>query len=96
MHSMGSAWHIDFTYNWTSRAIPASEGSSVATHSGIAFRCSGAGADECAEKGLLIRQALDLMTALKLAVHIALDKIRADEFCAMLIRGGSCGTTDGM
>ena len=40
---------------------------------------------QCAEKGLLIRRALDLMSALKLAVHIGLDEIRADEFCAMLI-----------
>ena len=39
----------------------------------------------CAEKGLLIRRALDLMSALKLAVHIGLDEIRGDEFCAMLI-----------
>jgi hypothetical protein len=42
-------------------------------------------AAQCAEKGLLIRRALDLMSALKLAVHIGLDEIRADEFCAMLI-----------
>src|ERR1039457_5802430 len=40
---------------------------------------------QCAEKGLLIRRALDLMGALKLGVHIGLDEIRADEFCAMLI-----------
>jgi hypothetical protein len=31
------------------------------------------------------RRALDLMGALKLGVHIGLDEIRADEFCAMLI-----------
>ncbi len=42
-------------------------------------------AAQCAEKGLLIRRALDLMSALKRAVHIGLDEIRADEFCAMLI-----------
>ena len=42
-------------------------------------------AAQCAEKGLLIRRALDLMSALKLAVHIGLDEIRADEFSAMLI-----------
>ena len=40
---------------------------------------------QCAEKGLLIRRALDLMGALKLGVHIGIDEIRADEFCAMLI-----------
>jgi hypothetical protein len=39
---------------------------------------------QCAEKGLLIRRALDLMGALKLGVQIGLDEIRADEFCAML------------
>ena len=42
-------------------------------------------AAQCAEKGLLIRRALDLMSALKLAVHIGLDEIRGEEFCAMLI-----------
>ena len=42
-------------------------------------------AAQCAEKGLLIRRALDLLGALKLSVHIGLDEIRADEFCAMLI-----------
>jgi hypothetical protein len=42
-------------------------------------------AAQCAEKGLLIRRALDLMSALKLAAHIGLDEIRGDEFCAMLI-----------
>ena len=42
-------------------------------------------AAQCAEKGLLIRRALDLMSALKLAVHMGLDEIRGDEFCAMLI-----------
>ena len=42
-------------------------------------------AAQCAEQGLLIRRALDLMSALKLAVHIGLDDIRGDEFCAMLI-----------
>ena len=42
-------------------------------------------AAQCAEKWLLIRCALDLMCALKLAVHIGLDEIRGDEFCAMLI-----------
>jgi hypothetical protein len=41
-------------------------------------------AAQCAEKGLLIRRALDLMGALKLGVQIGLDEIRADEFCAML------------
>lgn len=38
------------------------------------------GAAQCAEKGLLIRRALDLLSALKLAVHIGLDEIRGDEF----------------
>ena len=42
-------------------------------------------AAQCAEKGLLIRRALDLMGALKLSVHIGLDEIRGDEFSAMLI-----------
>jgi hypothetical protein len=42
-------------------------------------------AAQCAEKGLLIRRALDLMGALKLGVHIGLGEIRAEEFCAMLI-----------
>ena len=42
-------------------------------------------AAQCAEKGLLIRRAVDLMGALKLSGHIGLDEIRADEFCAMLI-----------
>jgi hypothetical protein len=48
-------------------------------------------AAQCAENGLLIRRALDLMSALdvmsalKLAFHIGLDEIRGDEFCAMLI-----------
>ena len=46
---------------------------------------AGAAWAQCAEKGLLIRRALDLMGALKLGVHIDLDEIRADEFCAMLI-----------
>ena len=40
---------------------------------------------QCAEKGLPIRRALDLLIALKLAVHIGLDDIRGDEFCAMSI-----------
>src|SRR3989442_11655038 len=42
-------------------------------------------AAQCAEKGLLIRRALDLMGALKLGVRIGLDEILGDEFCAMLI-----------
>jgi hypothetical protein len=42
-------------------------------------------AAQCTEKGLLIRRALDLIGAPKLGVHIGLDEIRADEFCAMLI-----------
>ena len=42
-------------------------------------------AGQCAEKGLLIRRALDLMGALKLGVHIDIDEIRGDEFCAILI-----------
>src|SRR5882724_4188200 len=42
-------------------------------------------AAQCAEKGLLIRRSLDLMSALKLAVHISLEEIRGDEFCAILI-----------
>lgn len=36
-------------------------------------------AAQCAEKGLLIRRALDLMSALKLAVQIGLDEIHGDE-----------------
>ena len=44
-------------------------------------------AAQCAEKGLLIRRTLDLMSALKLAVQIGLDEIRGDKFCAMLIIG---------
>ena len=42
-------------------------------------------AAQCAEKGLLIRRALDLRAALKLGIHFGLDDIRADEFYAMLI-----------
>jgi hypothetical protein len=42
-------------------------------------------AAQCAEKGLLIRRALDLMGALKLGAQVGLDEIRADEFCATLI-----------
>jgi len=37
-------------------------------------------AAQCAEKGLLIRRGLDLMSALKLAVQIGLDEIHGDEF----------------
>ena len=37
------------------------------------------------EGGWCIRRALDLMGALKLGVHIGLDEIRGDEFCAMMI-----------
>jgi hypothetical protein len=51
----------------------------------ITARWTGWTPPKCAEKGLLIRRALDLMGALKLGVHIGLDEIRADEFCAMLI-----------
>ena len=40
---------------------------------------------QCAEKGLLIRRALDLMGALKLALSLSIDDIRADEFYTMLI-----------
>ena len=42
-------------------------------------------AAQFAEKGLLIRRVLAAMSALKLAVHIGIDEIRGDEFCAMLI-----------
>ena len=42
-------------------------------------------AAQCAEKDLLIRRALDLMSALKLVVQIGIEEIRGDEFCAMLI-----------
>ena len=57
---------------------------------GDAHRCDHCPLDrldaaQCTEKGLLIWRALDLMSALKLAVHIGLDEIRGDEFCAMLI-----------
>ena len=48
-------------------------------------RWTGSMPPNASEKGLLIRRALDLMGALKLGVHIGLDEIRADEFCAMLI-----------
>ena len=37
------------------------------------------------EKGLLLRRALDLRSALKVGVRIGLEEIRADEFHAMLI-----------
>ena len=40
---------------------------------------------QCTEKGLLIRRALDLMGALKLALSLSIDEIRADEFYTMLI-----------
>jgi hypothetical protein len=39
-------------------------------------------AAQSAEKGLLVRRALDLIGALKWRVHIDLDEIRADESCA--------------
>ena len=60
-------------------------------------------AAQCAEKGLLIRRALDLMVALKLGVHIGLSEIRGDEFCVMLIiaeernrwSAGSCQRPEG-
>ena len=42
-------------------------------------------AAQTTERGLVLRRALDLMGALKLGVHISLEEIRADEFCAMLI-----------
>jgi hypothetical protein len=42
-------------------------------------------ASQNAEKGLLLRRALELMGALKLGVKISLDEIKADEFQAMLI-----------
>jgi hypothetical protein len=42
-------------------------------------------AAQTTERGLVLRRALDLMGALKLGVHIGLDEIRGDEFCAMLI-----------
>ena len=42
-------------------------------------------AAQTTERGLMLRRALDLMGALKLGVHIGLDEIRGDEFCAMLI-----------
>ena len=42
-------------------------------------------AAQCAEKGLLIRRALDLMGALKLSLALSIDDIRADEFYTMLI-----------
>ncbi len=49
-------------------------------------------AARCAEKGVVIQRALDLMRALKLAVQIGLDEIRTDEIGAMLImpRSGIC------
>jgi hypothetical protein len=46
-------------------------------------------AAQITERGLVPRRALDLMGALKLGVHISLDEIRGDEFCAMLIIGGA-------
>jgi hypothetical protein len=45
----------------------------------------GLDAAQRAEEGPLIRRALDLMSAPKLAVHIGLDEIRGNEFGAMLI-----------
>ena len=42
-------------------------------------------AAQCAEKGLLIRRALDLMGVLKLGIRIGLDEIGGDELAAMLI-----------
>jgi len=39
---------------------------------------------QSSEAGLLLRQAIDLKSALKLGIRISLDEIRADEFCAML------------
>ena len=40
---------------------------------------------QASEKGLVIRRALDLMSALKLGVRISMDEIAADEFYAMVI-----------
>jgi hypothetical protein len=42
-------------------------------------------AAQSSETSLLIRRALDLMTALKLGFQISLNEIRADEFYAILI-----------
>jgi hypothetical protein len=42
-------------------------------------------AAQITERGLVLRRALDLMGALNLGVHIGLDEIGGDEFCAMLI-----------
>ncbi len=42
-------------------------------------------AAQSSERGLIIRCALDLMSALKLGVNITLDEIATDEFQAMLI-----------
>lgn len=37
------------------------------------------------ERGLVIRRALDLMSALKLGVRVTLSEILADEFYAMVV-----------
>jgi hypothetical protein len=54
-------------------------------------------AAQCAEKGLLLRRAVDLMGALKLGVHIGLAEVPADKFlpCLSLPMSGICMTVRG-
>ena len=73
---------------WTPRCSPPSKRSPRTDEDGQ--RCGHCPLDrldaaQTTEKGLVLRRALDLMGALKLAVHVGLDEIRGDEFCAMLI-----------
>jgi len=42
-------------------------------------------AAQSSEAGLLLRQAIDIRTALKLGIPIGLDAIRADEFRALVV-----------
>jgi hypothetical protein len=42
-------------------------------------------AAQSSEAGLLLRQAIDIRTALKLGIPIGLDDIRADEFRALVV-----------
>ena len=42
-------------------------------------------AAQTSEKGLVIRRAVELRSALNLGVHLGLDNIPGDEFAAMLL-----------
>jgi hypothetical protein len=42
-------------------------------------------AAQSSEAGLLLRQAIDIRTALKLGISIGLEDIRADEFRALVV-----------